>query len=393
MTLSTLSGSSNFPLGGSLQTTQYPWLHSRTWDLIFIVSSVVVSLIPYTAFWLFGGDDVARQVVNGLVTLLVGGPHLYATFNRTLLDTDFRRRHRLFLASSLLIPITVTILIVTHYVAMLTAFFLMASLHALQQITFLNDGYVKKSGITVSPLAKWIDFGVVFLSLYPWATYKMMRGEFYIGPVQLWSPFNPGEFLHGQEWMVYSIFAAFYLFLAAFVIKSVQEWRQGTLNVPKTLLILVTLPLMYFTPLIDNLDTAFQGINVWHSFQYLAITWLILRRDEGRWEQPRNALFVQFRASFSTLINWLRTKVRGETLPITPEQSTLLWTAAFYSFQLLMLPISGLMFIFAHVMFPNLPYAEQYSYLMVLPILLVHYYHDAFLFTQPETLVEQGMGD
>ena len=388
MTISTLSGSSNFPLGGSTQTTQYPWLHSRNWDMGFIVLSVVVSVIPYVGFLLFGGDDVARQVVNGLVTLLVGGPHLYATFNRTVLDTDFRRRHRLFLVSSLLIPITVTTLIVTQYVAMLTAFFLMASLHALQQIAFLNDGYVKKSGIPVSPLARLIDFGVVFLSLYPWATYKMMRGEFYIGPVQLWSPFNPGHFLHGQEWMVYGIFVVFYLFLIAFAVKSLQEWRQGTLNVPKTLLILVTLPLMYFTPLIDNLDTAFQGINVWHSFQYLAITWFILRREELRGERPRNSLFMQFRLSFATMINWLRARLRGETLPLTPEQSTMIWTAAFYSFQLLMLPISGLMFIFAHMMFPNLPYSEQYSYLMVLPILLVHYYHDAFLFTQPESLVD-----
>jgi hypothetical protein len=167
-----------------------------------------------------------------------------------------------------------------------------------------------------------------------------------------------------------------------------QEWRQGTLNVPKTLLILVTLPLMYFTPLIDNLDTAFQGINVWHSFQYLAITWFILRREELRGERPRNSLFMQFRLSFTTLINWLRARLRGESIPLTPEQSTMMWTAAFYSFQLLMLPISGLMFIFAHVMFPNLPYSEQYSYLMVLPILLVHYYHDAFLFTQPESLVD-----
>lgn len=55
-----------------------------------------------------------------------------------------------------------------------------------------------------------------------------------------------------------------------------------------------------------------------------------------------------------------------------------MWTAAFYTFQLLMLPISGIAFIVAQLFFPHLPYAEN-SYLMVLPILLVHYYHDAFL--------------
>ena len=53
-----------------------------------------------------------------------------------------------------------------------------------------------------------------------------------------------------------------------------------------------------------------------------------------------------------------------------------------------MLPISGIAFIVAQLFFPHLPHAEQYSYLMVLPILLVHYYHDAFLFTQPDALVD-----
>src|SRR5690606_20937505 len=30
-------------------------------------------------------------------------------------------------------------------------------------------------------------------------------------------------------------------------------------------------------PALDNLDTAFQGLNTWHSFQYLAITFYIIK--------------------------------------------------------------------------------------------------------------------
>jgi hypothetical protein len=88
---------------------------------------------------------------------------------------------------------------------------------------------------------------------------------------------------------------------------------------------------MYFTPLVDNLDTAFQGINVWHSFQYLAITWFILRREQMNNPHERNSLFAHFRSAFATVVNWLRAKVRGERTQITPEQSTLMWTAAFCS--------------------------------------------------------------
>lgn len=387
MTISLMSNRSGSSFG-RLSDINYPWIRSQQWDLFYLILSVVLCVVPYTTYYLFGANEVARQVVNGLVAMVIGGPHMYATFNRTVLDADFRRRRRLFVASSLLIPVAVFTLIITQYVAMLTFFFFVASLHALQQLIFINDAYTKKSGVTTTRLARLIDYGVVLAALYPWATYKMMRGDFYIGPVQLWSPLNPGQFLHGQWWIVYSVFAVFYLLLGAFIIKSLDDWRNGHLNVPKTLLVAVTLPLMYFTPLIDNLDTAFQGINVWHSFQYLALTWFILRREEAQNQRARNSLFANFRTAFATTVNWLRARVRGQSIHISPEQSTLMWTAAFYTFQIMMLPLSGLLFIFANVLFPNLPYAEQYSYLMVLPILLVHYCHDAFLFTQPESLVD-----
>jgi hypothetical protein len=389
MALSTLARPAGLSSGGSFQQIRFPWLHSRDWDLWLLILSAGLCVAPYSSFLLFGGNDSARQLVNGLVTLLIAGPHTYATFNRTVLDADFRRRRRLLVASSILIPIGVTTLIITQYVAMLTIFFLLASLHALQQVTYLTDCYTQKAGRPVSLAARAIDYGVVFTSLYPWATYKMMHGAFTIGPVQLWSPLNPGQLLHGQWWIVYAVFAVFYLLLAVFVVKSLVEWRQGVLNVPKTLLIGVTLPLMYFTPLIDNLDTAFQGINLWHSFQYLAITWFVIRRSELAGERPRNSLWVQFKASFAAVIAWARAKVSGQRWRVAPEASTLLWTAAFYTFQVLMMPISGLAFIFAHVFFPDLPYSEQYSYLLVLPILLVHYYHDAFLFSEPAALVDR----
>jgi hypothetical protein len=266
-------------------------------------------------------------------------------------------------------------------------------MHALQQVTFLTDCYVKKSGRRVSLRSRLIDYALIFCALYPWAATRMMNGDFKIGPVLLWSPLNPGELLHGQWWVIWVVFVLFFVTLALFLGKSVAEWRRGVLNVPKTLLIVVTVPLLHFTPLIENLDTAFQGINVWHSFQYLAITWYAMRLFERRHGHMNHSLIEQFRAGMVALSQWLRARLlaplRGQSSALLPaEQSTAVWTAAFYAFQIAMLPISGLLFAFAHVAFPDLPYAEQYGYLMVLPVLLVHYYHDAALFTQPETLVE-----
>ena len=43
-------------------------------------------------------------------------------------------------------------------------------------------------------------------------------------------------------------------------------------------------------PLFPNLDTAFQGMNAWHSFQYLGLLWLMNRNSYDRGE-IRNGFF------------------------------------------------------------------------------------------------------
>lgn len=60
------------------------WLRSQRWDLTFITLSVILVPIPYLA-WLGLNSlglniDLTRNIVNGLVALAVGGPHMYCTF-------------------------------------------------------------------------------------------------------------------------------------------------------------------------------------------------------------------------------------------------------------------------------------------------------------------------
>src|SRR5512143_2894699 len=116
------------------------WLSSPTWDLTFISLSAILVVLPFAAYELFqyllGIDgvreafgvnrsdilDVARNTVNGLIALLIGGPHMYATFTRTFLDGEFRRGHVPFLLGSLLIPVFV-VLVGAHYFQFLITFF------------------------------------------------------------------------------------------------------------------------------------------------------------------------------------------------------------------------------------------------------------------------------
>lgn len=381
-----------------------PWLYSAKWDLTFLICSILIAGVPYAAYLLFGGAATdaasmkgtaaynARMFVNTLVTFLVGGPHMYATFTRTVFDTEFLRKRRLFLASTIIVPvavITMAVLSYETYVWLLSIFFAMASIHALYQIIWLTDAYNLKSKRILSLPARLIDYGVVLTSLYPIATYKMAAGEFKIGPVEL----KYNSVIHGWYWLAALAGLAFAVMLLLFVVKSVSEYRAGMLNLPKTLLISVSAMLMFLTPLFSNLDTAFQGINSWHSFQYLALVWYANHLREQQLGRPIG--FMHWPAGtgsrepgFSGYLRRAGAAIAAGLRRIDRANS---WTA-FYLVCVAMLPVSGLFLAGAQLIWPNLhvgqPGADEvYTYIGVLSILLVHYVQDALLFTDARSLV------
>src|SRR5512136_2406737 len=374
-----------------------PWLHSARWDLSLLILSVFIAAIPYSIYILFGGQALeaasvkgtaaynARLVVNNLVALFIGGPHMYATFTRTIMDRDFLRKRSWFIASSVLVPITVIMMAVLSYetyVWLLSIFFALASLHALQQIIWLTEAYNLKARLAMSLKSRLIDYGAVLTSLYPIAVYKMVRGEFKIGPVEL----KYNAIIAGWTWLAALAAIVFAVMLILFIGKTYLEYRAGYVNVPKTLLISLTMLLMFWTPIFPNMDTAFQGVNTWHSFQYLALTWYANRLREQKTGQRVGFLhwLSQPRAEGSSLIsrivNGLR-KVDRDTG----------WTT-FYMLCLAMLPISGVLLTSGSIIWPNLhlgkPGADEvYSYMGILSILIVHYVHDALLFTDSRAIV------
>src|SRR5438128_591647 len=177
-----------------------PWLRSARWDLSLLVGSVVLALVPYSIYVVLGGSALeeasvkgtvayqARVLVNLLVTVLIAGPHMYATFTRTLLDVDYARRHLGLIALSALVPLGVVAAAVASYesyVWLLTIFFGLASVHALHQIVWITQAYNRRARVAIALPSRLIDYAVVFTSLYPVAISKMVRGEFRIGPVYL----------------------------------------------------------------------------------------------------------------------------------------------------------------------------------------------------------------
>ncbi len=392
-----------------------PWLRSARWDLCFLVGSVALVAAPYAVYVFYalsGGGSAhdagvkgtsaynARIFVNNLVALLIGGPHMYATFTRTILDRDFLRRRAAFVASSVFVPVTVVAMVLYSYetyVWLLTIFFALASVHALHQLVWISEAYTVKAGRGASWSSRMIDYGVVFSSLYPVAVYRMAKREFNIGPLSL--KFN--DLFGGQYWAAYAAFAFFGVMLALFVGKTVREARQGAFNVPKTMLVGLTVTVMFWTPVMPNMDTAFQGINVWHSFQYLALTWYANRLREQRSGQRLGFLHlweswaVQVRAAWERASGWRSAawQAGGAVLGALRRVDRDTGWSTFYMLCLAMLPVSGMLILAAGWFWPHahgdLPGSDEaYTYMGILSVLLVHYVHDALLFTDHEALIE-----
>jgi hypothetical protein len=221
--------------------------------------------------------------VNLIVAGLVGGPHLYSTFTYTFLEPSYRRRHRRFLAASLALPVIVTVMAFVNLQILLTVFFMWASIHVLHQITYINDCYVAK-GPAVRPLReRVVDYGVVFLCLYPMATPQILDGSFQLGGTQLYVPrwATEGIVADAQIVGVAALFAGFFLLWIA---KTIRDLRRGTLLVPSVLLVGLTILVGFTLPLFPNIDVAFQGFNVWHSLQYPALVWFLMAMRKRRGE-------------------------------------------------------------------------------------------------------------
>jgi hypothetical protein len=263
-------------------------------------------------------------------------------------------------------------LALTNLTLLLTIFFFWASVHVLHQIVFVVEAYNQKARnapvrTTLSPLSRGIDYAIVLTSLYPLAAYRIVKGDFSIGPNRL-NDVIPSLF--EQQWVVWAAGTVFGVSLVAFTVKTIIEYQNGTAHVPKIVFIYLTALASFVVPALGNLDTAFQGMNVWHSFQYLALTWYVNRLRADRGDLTRK--------------------------PFLKRMSEDGKAAFFYGFNLALTfgvgIIIGLVFLVLHYVvggkWAEASYALETSYYIgVLSFLWIHYYHDHFLFTQPDAVL------
>ena len=335
------------------------WLHSQRWDLLYITGSSVLVVLPLMLYEVVGNSAL---FVNLFIAGIIGGPHMYATFFRTLLDTSFWQRHRLLVVGSLGIPGLVVACAVWDFQLLMTLFFFWASIHVLHQIAYILECYERKQHGHLQRWSRVIDYAVVFSSLYPFASYRFIHDEFYIGKTLLLYP----EILKTPI-VCYTISGFFALALLLFIGKTLREMQQGTVHYPKILLMVTTISLAFFITSYSGhrLEIAFQGFNTWHSFQYLALTWYIntLRQRRGEIDAP--------------FMHWL----------LSPGARRF---GCFYGINVA-LTFGALLLIGVVFRLSGLTFEHSY-YIVVLSFLLIHYCHDHVLFTQFGALVQQTEG-
>lgn len=332
------------------------WIYKKPWDLTLLIFSAVLVPIPFLVAWAAERSGLLTQqgaidLVNMAVAGLVGGPHLLTTFTYTFFDKKFMKRHPVFAFSSLVLPAGVIYMGIFHYGVLIFLFFMWASLHILHQLIYISDCYRQRGGQPDPLWSRLVDYGVIGLGLYPIGLMKLSSGDFAVGNVVLPYP----EFL--RPFHLPEIAAVvFFSLVILWIFKSLAERAAGRFNVPKTLLIGVTAVVSFCVPMGKELDILFQGYNTWHSFQYLFLFWLINRIRVERGE-VENA--------------FIRKLCSGRGI---------------FPYYLFFFLLSGAMVTgvtFAVRSLTTLG-AEQSYFIVVLSLLLMHYYFDHFLFTRTE---------
>lgn len=326
------------------QPAASPWISNPRWDLIVLSFSAVLVAVPPLVHSL--GKTTAGGV-DLLITLLVGGPHMYATFLKTVFEPNFRKLHpALTFAPVVIIPMIVISGALFAFQALLTFFFTWASMHVCDQASYIAYLYREKGG-AAKPWQRGLDVSVILFSLYSYAMYRHVNGTFKIGDTTLWFP----EFLK-HAWFADAFALVTAGLIATWIVYTLNQLRRKEVGGPYVFFMALTVGVALVIPRMPELSVSFQGFNAWHSFQYLGLTFLALRKRESGGE---------------VTLGFVRALSRpGQFLK-------------FYGWNVLLTLGAGVI-VGVLVYGLSLP-PEQCYYTVTLSFLLVHYFHDHILFS------------
>ena len=326
------------------------WLHSKGWDLAYLTGSGVLVVIPLILYEFIG---TSAMFVNLFVAGVIGGPHMYATFFRTALDESFRQRHPWLIGTSLLIPVLVVACALWHFQLLITLFFFWASVHVLHQIAYILECYDRRQSAAAansgrdSSIMRWSSAACTrsprtasFTTSSPLAPRCSSIPEVLKTPLVSSTPCRPFSFWRWRRSLA----------------KTVMEIRQGRVHYPEN-------PAHGGDHWLVHPDYELQRRppgDCLSGFQHVALVSVpcpdVVHHHPAaaaRRDRTRTVAGHCRQGTFRDLL-------RGEPHVLT---------------------LGALALIGLVVTLSRLPFEQSY-YIVVLSFLLVHYYHDHFLFTR-----------
>jgi len=300
--------------GYAPDTTGGPWLGGRRWDRIFILGGALLVPLPPLLYYLLHGSGIAvsasEDLVTAFVMLTVGGPHVFATYTRTYLEPGFFRRSPTMAIGGLAVAAIVIAAVLTSAFLdvrvagyppiqfVLTFFFFWAGVHVMHQMSYCVRSYGERTG--TRRRRDLLDYAVLFACLFPVAFFRMSMidpaapdradpdalatrivveatgsssfADDYVFRIGRVHPILPDFVRHDAFWIF--VLASFVVLMGTWLWKCRDDHRRGRLHLPTFYLVGTTAVLAFMVPLVPNLDASFQGLNAWHSFQYLGIVYL-----------------------------------------------------------------------------------------------------------------------
>jgi hypothetical protein len=381
------------------------WIFNPAWDKRWIIFPALLAPIPPLIFYLsmyllerHTAMDAATRlgtsedIVSLVVMVLAGGPHVWVTYTRTWLHPEFRSRERLWFYASLgVVPFVAVMALSSEFTRklLLTGFFFLASLHIIHQLSYVVRFYQDRDDAKPSLKSRLIDIGAVLFPLYPLSSFRMVMGnestlawawatqifgsnaeawKFRIGRME---PILPDFVLSDWFWM--ANLAGFLICTTLWARKSLFEHRAGILQKPKFMLICCAIGVGLFCPMLLNLDSSFQGFNLWHSIQYIALTWFIMRTQVSkgnrlnpfvRWLSADDNTGKRYYGIAFVLVLAIIGLIMGIAVIISLARGVGMFAGAGDAGTLNYTPGAVL----------------QAYYLLGFGLLLTHYFHDAFFF-------------
>lgn len=297
----------------------------------FVIGGAWLVPVPIAGYGLMRAAGVPVGVAEDLVTLLVmvplGGPHVVATFARTLFAKSWWRRERGLAIASVAVwgIVLATVIASTVFgvrlagapamTSLLTFFFFWAGLHVAQQHCWVAATLVDR---TAAVQRVWLRSGqlAMLVALYPVSLFRMSMGnpadatrltadpdalatrivmalgasreaaDDYVFRIGRMAPLLPEWLRHPACWILAGTLLVVAMGVFALATRRVLA-HGGAVGAFVALVVAVT-GLGALVPLVPSLDVAFQGLNAWHACQYLAVAWVLQQRavQNGEVDRP-----------------------------------------------------------------------------------------------------------